>query len=341
MSFTCSRNEAGSAYALVSIGRWLLCLMGLIMSVAVLAASPDTAVPPQLLSLWRSSAPMCTDREGAKFPGKMDAAGNCEDGDINLFAGLLCSAGEEIGCETVRRSQTADGKWFRSPLRAQTDNLGHPNSFSPDMALGTELYLVISHNQAAGDLWLTWLDKVRPCLIGSGDGCYQSPLLRFCTNDDEGGCTVRPGDAAILGETARYVAMTPPTADMAKLFDQTRLTLLDTILASATLNKPGYSQHLVAIEIHLAALAGIRDARLDAAAALLATKQPRNPFFAYLKEGRTRHVLELTLAQCPTTQGSIPSERTQWSWEREDAENAWHSSMIWDCIFMARLLSPA
>lgn len=295
-------------------------------------------VPANLVDWWETSAPKCRAPDGFLYPGKISSQGDCDDGDITLFAGLLCASGEAIGCETVRRSQAAEGKWFRSPRRAQTDNLGSPNSFSPDMALGTQLYLATSRNSAAGSAWLSWMNRVRPCLIGSGDDCLQSPLLRFCTDDTESGCTVRPGDASMLDATAGFVPLTVPTDDMSHLFHQAGINMLDTLWASAQFNQAGYAQHLVAAQLLLLRKMGYSDDRLKAAAAILSSRQPRNPFFAFLHEGRTANVLGLTLQQCPSPQTGLPRDRTQWAWEREDGENAWRASMIWDCIFMARLL---
>jgi len=308
----------------------------------LLAWTPQQAraqtVPPALVSWWVANAPTCRAPDGFTFPAKLSASGDCDDGDMTLFAGLLCAVGEPIGCESVRRSQTASGSWHRSPRRAQTNNLGSPNSFSPDMALGAELYLVAAKDKSAGNAWLNWMDDVRPCLIGSGDSCLQSPLLRFCTDDDEKGCTVRPGDASMLDALVKYVPLSPPTEDMRNLFHQAGLNMMDLLWGSAQLNQPGYSQHLVALQILLLRRMGYADERLRTAASTLSSKQGRNPFFAYLNEGRTPHVLELTLAQCPSPKTGVPKNRTQWAWEREDGENAWRESMIWDCIFMARLL---
>lgn len=295
-------------------------------------------VPPSLVAFWRNNAPVCRAPDGTNFPSKLQASGECDDGDMTLFSGLLCAAGEKLGCDAVRRSQTGSGQWFRSPRRAQTANLGNPNSFSPDMALGAQLYVAVTRDKAAGNNWLAWLDHVRPCLIGSGDSCFQSPLLRFCTDDDEKGCTVRPGDASILNATTRFMPLALPTQDMDHLFAQAGINMLDMLWASAQVNKPGYSQHLVAVQILLLRRMGYTDERLRAAAARLSADQPRNPFFAYLDTGPNQHVLDLTLAQCPSPATGVPANRTQWAWERNDADGASRDSMIWDCIFMARLL---
>lgn len=306
----------------------------------MLLAPSTTAqtVPAELVSWWRTNAPTCRAPDGFVFPSKQDASGECDDGDMTLFAGLLCSSGEQIGCETVRRSQVSSGQWNRSPRRAQTQNLGNPNSFSPDMAIGAQLYLAKTLDVATGDLWLAWMNRVRPCIIGSGDNCLQSPLLRFCTDDNESGCTVRPGDASMLDATSRFVPLNVPTDDMKHLFHQSGLNMIDMLWASAQVNKPGYSQHLVAAQILLLRRMGYTDERLRAAASRLSSEQPANPFFAWLFEGRSSRVLNLVLSQCPSPKTGVPQDRTQWSWEREDAEKAWKHSMVWDCIFMARLL---
>jgi hypothetical protein len=295
-------------------------------------------IPGELITWWRQNAPTCEAPDGFKFPGKMGSGGECDDGDMTLFAGLLCASGEQIGCETVRRSQLDSGQWNRSPRRAQTNNLGNPNSFSPDMALGAQLYLATEGDSAAGSRWLEWMDRVRPCIVGSGDLCLQSPLLRFCTDDNESGCTVRPGDASMLDATSRNVGFPPPTKEMRAIFHQAGLNTLDMLWLSAQVNKPGYSQHLVAVQIMLLRKMKYTDERLRTAALRLKDSQPANPFFAWLYEGRTIRVRDLTLAQCPSPATGVAKDRTQWAWEREDAEKAWKNSMVWDCIFMARLL---
>ena len=71
----------------------------------------------------------------------------------------------------------------------------------------------------------------------------------------------------------------------------------------------------------------------------LAERQPRNPFFAYLVEGSTPRVRDLTLELCPSDESQISVERFEWAWERADTAQAWRQSMLWDCVFMAGLLA--
>lgn len=312
-------------------------LFVVLLTAGAILPAMGQSISSERVRWWREHAPTCMAPDGFVFPSKRNAEG-CDDGDMTLFAGLLCAAGDSDGCETVKRSQDASGRWFRSPRRAQTANLGNPNSFSPDMALGAQLYGVSKGDADSIGRWLKWMDRVRPCWIGSGDDCFRGPLLRFCTDDTEKGCTVRPGDAATLNATVRSMGVALPTEDMDRMFDQAGKNLMDQLWVSAQVNKPGYSQHLVAVQIFLLRKAGLSDARLDTAAVTLSEKQPGNPFFAYLREGRTERVRELALAACPSPEKGLPTEMDQWSWEREDAEQAWRSSMLWDCLFIAKLL---
>lgn len=295
-------------------------------------------IPKDRFEWWKANAPTCKAPDGYIFPSKM-VGGDCDDGDINLFAGLLCASGDPIGCETVRRAQeSSSGRWFRSPRRALTNNLGNKNSFSPDMALGSQLYIAKSKDKESLKKWLSWLDNARPCWIGDGDGCVRGLFLRFCTDDTEKGCTVRPGDAGILGATSKYFNVAAPSVDVQRLLEQSSTNVLDLVWASSQLNEPGYSQHLTAVEIFLLRQLGYTDAKLQAAAIALSQKQPKNPFFLYLAEGTTQKVVDLTLSLCPSPSSGLPAELSQWSWEREDKENAGKHSMLWDCIFMARLI---
>ena len=58
---------------------------------------------------WESMAFSCPDT-GIPFPSKEKQPANadptlCEDGDMTLFNGLFCAAGDERGCVGVRNAQ--------------------------------------------------------------------------------------------------------------------------------------------------------------------------------------------------------------------------------------------
>jgi hypothetical protein len=299
------------------------------------AAAP---VPPSKVAFWHSVAPTCIAPSGFRFPSKFHDS-ECDDGDVVLFAGLLCAAGEQIGCETVRLSQSIDGRWYRSPRRAATENLGHPNSFSPDMALGMQLYWATKNDKLAAEKWLSWLDNARTCWIGSGPNCVRSPFYRLCPDDNEQGCTIQPGGTpTILYQTVRFLGVDFPTEDMNRFFQQDKDRYQEILWLESQVNAEGYSQHLVASKIFLLRKIGINSNLVVAASVALSAKQPKNPFFAYLAEGPTARVRDMLLTLCPANASEVPAEKTQWAWERHDGDEAWKKSMIWDCIFMARLL---
>jgi hypothetical protein len=178
------------------------------------------------LDEWRKYAYMCEAApDKVPFPSKPETDGRnpgpCDDGDMTLFNGLLCYSGESIACDAVRRSQTSDGRFWRSPLRAQTNNLhyeegqrfsanqGHDKSFSDDMEAGVLLWAIKTKNdpntRAALINWFKWMSNNRPCIQPRlldwcptwddwrrscpGEGCVLRNLPRYC---DDAACTMQP-----------------------------------------------------------------------------------------------------------------------------------------------------
>jgi hypothetical protein len=114
------------------------------------------------------------------------------------------------------------------------------------------------------------------------------------------------------------------------------------ILAGASMNDLGYPSHLAATGVlMMRSFGNTADSTpiLDAAAKTLHNRQPKNPFFALLAGETKDKVAQLVLDVCPGKDSDIPKERTEWIWEREDGSDAPKRSMIWDCVFMANMLS--
>jgi hypothetical protein len=111
-------------------------------------------------------------------------------------------------------------------------------------------------------------------------------------------------------------------------------------LGSATLNEKGFPLHLAGVQVFLLRLLNLEAPRqqiLNAAANVLASREPNNPFFLFLREGKTERVQQSVLRLCPAL--DRPSrKRFQWAWERTEAEKAWEESMYWDCIFLGQQL---
>lgn len=322
-----------------------------ILLAVVMALHPPVALSDALeerVPLWESKALLCDPGPGAApFPSKQtnDPAQPCDDGDMTLFNGLLCAAGDQRGCAGVAEAQDpVSGEWFRSPrIRLHGNDRGGA-SFSPDMALGVELYLLSSKDQARAYKWLMWMDEHVACSLNVLGWCAVRALPRFCTDDaPDGGCTMRHGDAATLAATVDFLQR---QAGMPALPDGRLRGHLGTFSGygpaiaaiDANLNRPGYSQHLVAVSLWVLKAAGTTDPRLAEASQRLSQRAPDNAFFRFLSEGPTLAVRQKVLERCPAAATVLVQPLRQWQWEREEADQAWRSSAYWDCLFMARLL---
>lgn len=307
--------------------------MFLIGWVLFLVPSPSVSEPASRQELnarmasWNQQAFACTvPSTGGTFPTKQsgEVSQPCDDGDMTLFNGLLCASGDLRGCAGVADAQDlSTGQWFRSPRIRALGSSREATSFSPDMALGTQLYLVAARDSGRGEKWLAWLESIVPCAVEFGGTCIlRGHVPRFCTNDGpERGCTMRPGDAAQLASTVDFLQS---EAGLGKLRDGRLRGYLGTfggasgrlIEINARWNRPGYSQHLVGVEIFLMRLKGLGSPSLDQAALELQSKNPGNAFYSYLAEGPSQRVLDELLARCPPSGVLTQEPRRQWQWER-------------------------
>lgn len=280
---------------------------------------------------WESNAFKCKFETG-DFPSKEgDTPGSCDDGDMTLFNGLLCLAGQEVGCEAVRRSQAKDGRWWRSPRRINWEAPKHDVSFSADQALGVFSYLVATRDVRSFEAWVRWIDQNRPCITSIGDTCIKG-WPRYCRDDHEDKrCTLRPADCAWFSAIGDYLSR--PVHVCPSVLDVSTF-----VAGSTTLNTSGFPLHLAAVQLLLLRRLGILNENAKIASETFKIRgDENNAFFQYLRFGNTDKVAELTLRLCPSPER--PSRRRfQWSWERADGEQAWLDSMYWDCIFLASLM---
>ncbi len=315
-----------------------------------------------LVPLWQANAPKC---QG--FP----SSDSCQDGDMTLFNGLLCASGEQIGCQGVKAAQDASGRWHRSPRLAADPSSRPTNSFSWDMALGVQLYVVTTGDKAALGRWLSWVESNRPCLvqspnIGGQTYCLVRGWPRWCTDDTEKGCTAKPQNLATLVRTVDTLGIPLPSpaedqlpggiagAVLKKLQDESREAnatlslkgLLESarglhptvLLLDAAVNREGYPRNLAGTEILLARRLGLSSREVALAALILGEKEPENAFFQYLVEGPTERVAGLLLKVAPQTAAQIPAKKDDWTWQRAQSAEAWKEANLWDFVFMARLL---
>lgn len=307
-------------------------------------------------TVWRPNAPMCRDAEGFAFPGKLQEDGSCDDGDSVLFNALLCASREAVACEAVRRSQDRAtslphaGRWWRSPRIALDPSLQVQNSFSHDHAIGvlltTAVNAGISTDRTRFRRWMRWIEANAPCAIGSEPLCVRI-WPRYCKDDTEGGCALRPGDLATVGRFVQILnedLPQGPSGVMERLFSTMIPYAVPLNYANANLNAVGYSLHLVGVEILMWRSVGLTDPNiLSAAANVLRDRQGDNAFFAYLAGRDPNDIAGIALRRCPTAPNAHALPRNEWMWERDDnaGPESDRRSMIWDCIFVSNLLGGA
>lgn len=293
-------------------------------------------------AFWRSGVFRCAAISPA-FPSKevLGQPRDCDDGDMTLFNGLLCAAGEADGCDAVARSQDAGGRWWRSPRRIGWESPAHDVSFSPDQSLGVLLYAIQTRDATRFSRWLTWIESNRPCLADIGGTCLKYGWLRFCRDDPDKRCTLRPADCVRIEDVAQRLAVDGALCRRVLrelgLPENVLLPLGDFLLGAAAVNEPGFPQHLVGVDILLARRLAEDVDKVNQAAIILAARTGDNPFFRYLSEGATPLVMSSVLSTCPAP--DRPSaNRFQWTWERVAKANSWTESMYWECIFLGNLL---
>lgn len=267
------------------------------------------------------------------FPSKE----NCDDGDSVIFNGLLCLVGEDAGCATVRASQDADGRFWRSPRR-NPGNLGEPKSFSRDQTLGVLLYLVRTQDRDAALRWQNWIYDNRYCSIKNplSGGCSVYGY-RVCRDDNEI-CDLRPATWALFERVWKYLDLST-TREMRK---NESMDVSDVEMVAVDRAKPGYELHLKAVASLLRLTMASSVSKTRDIIEKLHDRQRQNPFFQALREGTHEGVVQRVLDVCPKPWDNLGFRRYQWAWERDTSSEAWRESMGWDCIFMARLLaSPA
>lgn len=266
---------------------------------------------------WRALSPTC-EKNGILYPSK----GNCETGDMNLFAGLLCLSGEKSGCEMVRDSQDETGRWWRSPHHIGQNG----DDFSADMFLGTVAYLNQTHDVPRFTKWLSFIESLQhfyPPQNGPRLRLFQS-----CPTGANGVCNLMGSEWNWLEKMSAWA---PPLANPLPNYGYDPSWLV----VEALSNERGFRLHLVGVSVLMQKMHGDKaNPNVELAAKILAAREPQNPFFVFLALGHDKRVLDLLNQQCPKAK---PSEQNQWSWERKIDEKAYRNSMGWDCVFMGNL----
>lgn len=263
---------------------------------------PYETVTRQLRDDMQKASPLCQyspDFKGISKRTCLAEGTGSGDADTMLFAGLLCLSGNELGCETVKRSVAGGGKPYRSPGRVNTDP---DNTFSRDMFLGLMAYFIKTKDTTTALTFQNWLE-------GNAN--------RLCFDS----CDMRSTTWGLMGEVWKYLGL-PLTLRMRSgmLVDDLAQRL------AAEMNEKGYTQHLVATTIWLRQKINRYTVELASAANALADKSPANLFFAIIAGRRINPVCEVPAA----------SSRMEWLWE--NAEKHAPNAVGWDCVLIFNIL---
>ena len=234
------------------------------------------------------------------------------DGDSLLWAGLLCLSGEQSQCNAASRSQDSDGRLWRSPDRVGVEDV---NTSSRDMLSGFLAYLAKTKDTASASALLIYIQN-------------NDQLL--CPDSTDTRCLMLPASYGLMSEIWKSLGL-EPSPNM-KIAESGAESLL---VANAKEAPSGYQMHLQGVNVFIRQYLGKNSNKTLEAAKALSSREPTNPFFLYLVQGRSEAVAAQVLNKCPM---STPGFLNQWSWERSMEQKPWVDSMGWECIFMVNLL---
>jgi hypothetical protein len=259
----------------------------------------------ELTHTW---APICEDGT--------QSHGECPFGDMTIFSGMSCLAGEVERCEDVKRAQGPDGRWWRSPGLVGNDEL--ISTFSRDQAKGALAYLVATKDVAAAIRWQTYLD---------------SHNQKMCPKSNNNRCYITSGTSRLFGAVWEYLGLKPAKwmnrgEWLAAYYDQ----------VEAMVQPNDFPMHLNAlnawIRLEIQRRGGPEVEKVDRKVVKeLLKREPHNPFFLILREGPTEKVAKIILEKCPD-QKPEGFERLDWSWQRSQESKPWLHASGHECIFI-------
>lgn len=271
-----------------------------------------------------------------KYPSGRLSDGSIEDGDMAMFGGLLCRSGSTDGCQLVRDVNTPDGRFWRSPRRiAEADTKAH-SSFSGDQMKGVLHYFSVQNDKPRLAALLKYL-KLQPTMVPAAAVPLETGYSSCPNYGPNFTCLLGGADWFVLRLLAqKYGLSNDLPADTDQLIARYGFSY-DTLVWEALMTNNGYRLHLVANTAWTLRSLGVADPRIDKAIALIAARQPDNPFFLYLLLGRDKRVLRLVDQKCQAN--AARTDFSDWAWQRSENDKAWERSMVWDCVFMYGLIA--
>jgi hypothetical protein len=256
-----------------------------------------------------------------------------EDFDSVLFAGLMCSSGITAGCDAVKQSISSEGRPFRSPRRVGDTDKVDESTFSGDHLKGLLLYW-----DTTGDIssFVNFLSYVKTQLTYVPNDSYRVDYgYSTCTQRAPNFTCFVGSDWALIRLLAQKYGVSqnlPPDID--QLIKRYEVDSGDSEFESY-ISVAGYRLHLVVVSELIKYRIKPTEANIHVFK-IAASREPENPFFAFLAFGKTAHVQSKTDAQCPRDKAR--SSRTDWAWQRADHRMAWQDGMVWDCLYLYRML---
>lgn len=236
----------------------------------------------------------------------------CDQGDLALFAGISCLAGETSLCNDVALSQGKNGRWWRGPSRVDNDEI---NSFSRDQSMGVLAYLIATRNRSRAEAWMNWL---------------QSNSGFLCTKSTDDRCLIMPGNWGLFARVWNALGL-EPTGPMTTWSAYSEIILFIEAM-TAPLDFP---LHLVAVHLWLLKSMGYSHPLLSLIADQIKRRDAANPFFRFLSEGPSEDLGRLALELCPE---QPTGRRADWAWQRPSSSQPWRVSNGHDCVFLLNLL---
>jgi hypothetical protein len=350
------RSASMFMYRLLMGGALLaICLLG--PRTSTVAAASLSEILAGRIGFWDSQTRYCVAGNIPPFPGKEnpDRPETCDDQDMTLFNGLLCSVADKRGCDAVKRAQGPDGRWWRSPRLVGIDRThgGAAASMSEEQTWGVFLYLLQTRDKEAFQKWINWIsNESRPCWIKFGKICRAFGLPQWCTDTNVfGACNFLPFECVLFDYFARLLHEDPDavsgrigcdlilkiTEAVVPIYSVQAQVKAQAIVTSAS---SYYAIHKIGVQIYLLQQLGLDDGYLRDAAARISNlpESAGNAFLLYLKAGRTDQVVDTVLKECPNPNQKQPAVRYQWLWERAKTDPTRSNSSYWDCIFAAKLM---
>lgn len=234
-----------------------------------------------------------------------------EDGDSLLWASLLLAAGDSSQISPILECQDEQGQMFRSPRLRKKGSAR--NSFSRDMATGFTLAAASS-----AKVWPAYKSWIEFTFANECEAC----------DDHDGRCIMTAG----IYWWAHHLGLDVPwyyryTTYLNRLY----------LFLAALLTPAGYQLHLVGVSLFIQKKLGQWGRLEQKAAARLAKRQPKNPFFQWLT-GNTSEANFLLDEVLMHIHYEGQGRMHQWAWERDDSEQAWQDSCGHDIEFMEMLL---